>query len=638
MATGGYAGDIVKVDLSSGSITKVPTKTYSDLFLGGRGIAAKIYWDEVPPQSDASNPDNRLIFMTGPVCGVPGFGSRLQVCGKSIATNQFSHCSLGGSWGAHLKRAGYDGVVVHGKADKPVYIWADNGTVEIRDASHLEGMTGFSREEALQNELGESVRVLTVGPAGDNMVSFATFLAADDSVGAGRIAGVMGTKNLIAIAVRGNKKLDIADREGLLKIRNRINQIGNTFAESMLSLGMPVPAVEAKTTLCHGCSSNCMRTTYVKPNGSERKFMCQAAMLYDTRAQRYYGGVTDVPVRATELCDDYGLDTRSLETMIMWLSRCHRAGLLTDEGTAIPLSQIGSYEFIETLIRKISLREGYGDTLARGTHAAAAALGSEAQSLIKDYMTSTGDNEIYGPRLYLTNAIIYAVEPRFAIQHLHETSFPAMMWATRAMGMNDVPVTSEVIRVMAKRFFGSEMAVDFSTYEGKALAAVMIQHREYAKESLILCDMAWPILFASDSPDQVGDPTLESQICAAVTGYDIDEEGLYRIGERIVNLQRAILVREGHRGREYDSIDEFNFSTPLKGDFGNPDCLVPGKDGVSFSRRGMVVDRDEFEKMKSEYYDIRGWDVPSGLQRRPRLEELGLKDIADRLETEGLLR
>jgi len=140
------------------------------------------------------------------------------------------------------------------------------------------------------------------------------------------------------------------------------------------------------------------------------------------------------------------------------------------------------------------------------------------------------------------------------------------------------------------------------------------------------------------SPDGVGDPSLESQICAAVTGREIDETGLYKVGERICNLQRAILSREGHKGREYDVIDEYNFTTPLKGDFGNPDCIVPGKDGELFSRKDIVLDRSDFEKLKSDFYRLRDWDVPSGLQKRAKLEELGLNYVAKTLGDEGLMR
>ena len=636
-AQNGYAGKILKVDLSSGSITNAQTGDYADLFLGGRGIAARIYWDEVPPKITAADPENRLIFMTGPLCSVPGFASRFQVCGKSVATNQFSFCNMGGSWGAYLKAAGYDGVVVSGKADKPVYLSIDGDKVEIRDAAHLKGKTAFQREKTIKDELGESVRVLTVGPGGDNMVSFATFLASDNSVGAGGLAGVMGSKNLKAIVVRGDKKFKVAHADKLSQLRGRIRQISGGYVEPLLAMGLQTPRDRLKKSFCQGCPAGCVRATYRKPDGSERKFMCQAAMFYETRAQRYYGN-TDAALKATELCDDFGLDTRSTETMIMWLSRCHKSGILTDEGTGIPLSKIGSYEFIETLLRKIAHRDGFGDTLARGTHKAAASMGKEAQALIKDYMVKSGDNELYGPRLYITTGIFWAVEPRLPIQQLHEVSVPVMLWGARQKGLKEVPVTTEVLRAMAKRFFGSELAVDFSTYEGKALAAARIQDREYAKESLILCDLFWPIYFAEASPDGVGDPSIESQICAAVTGREVDEAGLYKVGERICNLQRAILAREGHKGREYDVIDEYNFTTPLKGDFGNPDCIVPGKDGELFSRKEAVVDREQFEQMKGEFYKIRGWDVPSGLQKRAKLEELGLRDVAKTLEREGLLK
>jgi aldehyde:ferredoxin oxidoreductase len=633
----GYAGKILKVDLSSGSITNAQTGDYAALFLGGRGIAARIYWDEVPPQITAADPENRLIFMTGPLCGVPGFASRFQVCGKSVATNQFSFCNMGGSWGARLKSAGYDGVVVSGKADRPMYICVDGDKVEIRDAAHLMGKTAFQREKMIKDELGDAIRVVTIGPAGDNMVSFATFLASDDSVGAGGLAGVMGSKNLKAIAVRGDKKFKVAHADKLSQLRSRIRQLSSGYAESLLTLGMLTSRDRLKKSFCQGCPAGCVRATHRNADGSERKFMCQAAMFYETRAKRYSGN-TDAALKATELCDDYGLDTRAVETMIMWLSRCHKSGILTDEGTGIPLSQMGSYEFIETLLRKIAHREGFGDTLANGTHKAAASLGKEAQALIKDYMVKSGDNELYGPRLYITTGIFWAVEPRLPIQQLHEVSVPVMLWGARQKGLKEVPVTAEVLRAMAKRFFGSELAVDFSTYDGKALAAARIQDREYAKESLILCDLFWPIYFAEVSPDGVGDPSLESQICAAVTGREVDEAGLYKVGERIGNLQRAILAREGHKGREYDIIDEYNFTTPLKGDFGNPDCIVPGKDGELFSRKEAVVDREQFEQMKGEFYRLRGWDVPSGLQKRAKLEELGLDYVAKTLEREGLLR
>ena len=636
----GYAGNILRVNLSDGSVDSMPTEGYEDLFLGGRGIAAKIYWDEVPPRTSAFDPENRLIFITGPVAGVPGFGgSRWQVCGKSPIHNRFSYCNLGGSWGAELKFAGYDGLVVYGQADRPVYLLVDGDRVEIREAAHLIGRGAISCREKLKDELGKAFRVVTVGVAGENRVVFASLVADNDATGSSGLGAVMGSKNLKAIVVRGTKrKVDVADAERTRKLREQMRlEFKGRFEFNQMVLPPLLHPDKMKKDVCYGCSSGCMRLIYTAMNGVTGKFMCQAAFFYETRAQRYYGELTEVPFEAAKLCDEYGVDTHAIETMVMWLSRCYQAKLLTDEQTGIPLSKIGSREFIETLLRKVSHREGFGDILANGTHQAAETVGSKAQELITDYMTGTGYNTNYGPRLYITTGLLYAMEPRQPIQQLHEISVPNMLWVMRAAGMENVNVTTEVMQGIAKRFWGSEIAADFSTYEGKALAAAKIQNRQYAKECLILCDFLWPILNSGLSEDHVGDPSLESQVCSAVTGRVMDELDLYEIGERVFNLQHAIHIREGHKGREDDCLEEFNFNIPLKGDFGNPGCIVPGKDGEVHSRKGMVVERDKFEQMKDEYYQIRGWDVLTGFQKRAKLEELGLGGVADTLTGEGLL-
>ncbi len=631
-----YAGNILRVNLSTGNVDRVPTEDYVHLFLGGRGLAAKLYWDEVPLGIDAFDPENRLLFVTGPIAGVSGFASpRWQVCGKSPIHDRFSYCNLGGSWGVQLKFAGYDGLVIHGKSDKPVYLWIDDGRVEIREATHLVGTGAIDCREKLKEELGRSFSVVAVGMAGENRVVFASLVADNDATGSSGLGAVMGSKNLKAIAVRGRGKIDVADPEKVKKLKERLRLEVKGRATTILPSIVNLDKV--KKDVCHGCGIGCMRLTYEGMRGQKGKFMCQSSLFYGVRAQRYYGELTEVPFEANKLCDDYGIDTHTIEAMIMWLSRCYQAGLLSDEQTGIPLSKIGSREFIETLLRKTSHREGFGDLLAEGAHKAAEALGGKAPELITDYMTWTGYNSVYGARLYITTGLLYATESRLPIQELHEISPLVMQWAVQATGLGQTYLTSEVIQAIARRFWGSEIAADFSTYEGKALAAAKIQDREHAKECLILCDFIWPIFHSALSEDHVGDPTLESQVCAAVTGKDIDEQGLYQIGERVFNLQRAILAREGHRGREHDRLEEFNFTIPLKGDFGNPNCIVPGKDGEVFSRKGMVVEREKFEQMKDEYYQIRGWDVATGLQKRSKLAELNLEWVAQKLESESLL-
>jgi aldehyde:ferredoxin oxidoreductase len=631
----GYAGNILRVDLSSDNISTTPTEAYADKFVGGRGIAVKIHWDEVPVHSHPFDPENRLVMMTGPTCGLPGLaGSRWQVSGKSPIFNQFSYCNLGGAWGAQLKFAGYDGLVVMGKTDKLVYLVIDDGKVELKDASHLKGKGAIYTREKLKEELGQDFRVVAVGAAGENGVSFSTLLSDSDSSGSNGLGSVMGTKNLKAVAVRGSGKVEAADKEGLRELRKKIKSLKTPPGSWPTMLEQE----RLKKDMCFGCITGCMRANYNPKEGSPGKYICQSAVWYEIRAQRYYGEVNEVSFKANKMADDYGLDTRSIETMIMWLSRVHKAGIISEEETGLPLSKLGSLEFIETLLHKIAFREGFGDVLADGTIKAAERVGKNSANLIKDYMAKSGENNVYGPRLYLTTGLFYAMEPRMPIQQLHEISTLALTWAAREQGARENYMTSDLIRRIGKRFWGSEIAADFSTYEGKALAGAKIQDRQNAKECLILCDFSWPFYHTPATEDHLGDPTLESQICAAVTGRDIDEEGLYEVGARTFNVQRANMAREGHRGREFDTIRDFNFEVGLRGDYGNPECQVPGENGEAFSRKGMTVDRDEFEKMKGEFYGIRGWDVESGLQTRKSLEDLDLKDVADGLEEAGLLR
>ncbi|MFH1089990.1 MAG: aldehyde ferredoxin oxidoreductase N-terminal domain-containing protein, partial [Pseudomonadota bacterium] len=502
----GYAGKILRVNLSIGQVLTVPTEIYAERFLGGRGVAIKIYWDEAPPEVNALAPENLLAVTTGPIGGVPGFaGSRWQISGKSPLQHGFSYGNLGGAWGAQLKFAGYDGLVVQGRADKLTCLVIDQDKVELREASHLKGQGAIAVREALKKQLGPSFRVLAVGPAGENLVTFATILADSDSSGAGGLGAVMGAKNLKAIAVRGRNKIEVADPSRAAHLKAKLRELNFKAFPPPTHI---LPRERLKKDVCFGCIDGCIRRTYTSRDGLTGKYMCQSRFFYETRARRYYGQPSEVSFLATKLCDDHGLDATVVETMIMWLSRCHKAGLLNETETGLPLSKLGSLEFIETLVHTISHREGFGDLLAEGTLKAAQSLGRGSEDYITDYMTKTGESAIYGSRIYLTTGLLYALEPRQPIQQLHEISAPALLWAARQTGLEDNFMTSQVIRQIAHRFWGGEIAADFSTYEGKAMAAARIQDRQYAKECLILCDLSWPVLFSPQTPDHVGDPSL----------------------------------------------------------------------------------------------------------------------------------
>ncbi len=640
----GYAGRLLRVDLSTGSVSDSPTSYYSDSYVGGRGIAARIYWDEVPPGVKVFDPENRLIFITGPLAGVAGLaGSRWQVCGKSPATGPelFCHANLGGSWGAKMKSAGYDGIVIQGASQAPVYLLVDGGKAEIRDASHLWGKGTVEVREMLKEELGGSAGVVATGIAGENGVTFSSLLADDDSSGSSGFGAVMGSKKLKAIAVRGTRKVAVADPERLKELRRYIRSMGSASTLTM------VISPEIKPFVCYGCARGCVRSVYKDRSGRTGKVMCQSGLFYQARPPQDFahprGKVTtatdwdEVAFAANRLSDEYGLDTNALEVMINWLTRCFQAGILSDEKTGLPLSRVGSLEFIETLVRMVSLREGFGDVLARGSSHAAGEVGSGAGEILDGLTIRAGQDTAYDPRMYITSSLLYAMEPRQPIPQLHEIFSPILSWLLWTYKLEGSYASGDVIRAMAGRFWGSEEAADFSTYDGKALAARKIQDRQYAHECMVLCNFAWPIMLVEDSEDHLGDPGVESRVFSAVTGREVDEEGLHALGERVFNLQRAILAREGQGRRESDNLPDVFYSQPLQDDHFNPGCLVPGKGGEPISRRGQVVERGEFEKMKDEYYRLRGWDVASGLQGRAKLEALGLGDIADSLAKEQLV-
>lgn len=634
----GYAGKILRVDLSSGKIALMSTMDYAPKFLGGRGIAAKIYWDEVPPEVKAFEPENRLIFATGPLAGLKGVsGSRWQICGKSALTTpeHFNYCNLGGSWGAQLKLAGYDALVVQGISDKPVYVLIEDERVQIKDASALWGKTTIETREILKEQLGSSVSVVATGPAGENLVTFASVLADNDASGSSGLGAVMGSKKLKAIAVRGSGRVEVAQPQRYLELAQYAREL-----RKGISMGITPGTdqnMKLKKDYCWGCTGGfCFRGIYQASNGKTGKFMCGSATFYILRARNYYREWNEVPFFASRLCNEYGVDTHQMDTMMQWLSKCHQGGILSEESTGIPLSKQGSLEFIETLVRKIALREGIGDTLARGHWRAADAIGKGAKELLTDYITESGHfGLIENPRMYITTGLLYAMEPRQPMNQLNELGF-VNLWLMWVYKQEDAFVSNDVFRAISKRLLGSEEAVDFTSYEGKALAAKMIQDREYAKECLILCSYLFPIMFSKKTHDKVGDPSLESKILSAVTGNEVDEEGFYKIGERIFNLQRAILTREGHRGRESDRISEYNFIKPLKFDLHNPQLLSPGRGDAVVSKAGAVLDRKKFEMVKDEYYGLRGWDVRTGLQTQSKLKELGLGDLVPELAQRGL--
>lgn len=624
----GYAGKILRVDLSSGKMSAIPSGDYSEQYLGGRGIAARIYWDEVKPSVGALDPENRLIVMTGPLAGFPSIGgSRWQVCAKSTFVPR-EHCgysNLGGSWGARLKFAGFDGLVVEGRAERPVYILLEDGEARIEGASFLWGSGNFETQERLKEKFKNS-EVFSIGQAGENLVNISCMLADKDSCGSGGLGAIMGSKKLKAIAVRGNRKLIPADEDKFNEIVRRFVHLKkhptSQPPQILPSLGGP----DLRRDFCFGCVVGCERATYQAGDGRRGKFMCQPAVFYEKPVLDYYGKVTDVSYYANKLCDDYGLCTKTVHAVITWLGRCFNAGLLTEQSTGISQSKLGSREYINSLLRMIALKEGFGEVLGRGLVGAAGFVGKDAAELIPPGLPRSGESGEYGPRLYLHTAMLHATEPaRTQVAQLLEIGLIMQRWLAWIMKVEGAEFCTGVLLEVMRRFFG-EQATDFFSYEGKALAAKMIQDREYAYESFILCNSLFPA-YCLDYIEHKESPPLASSIISAITGKNLTEEDVNFLGERLFNLQRAIFLREGHRGKEDDVIREVCFSQPVQFEGHNPQCLVPGKEGEVLSRKGMVVDRRGFEGMRDEYYRLRGWDPATGIPTRSKMSELGLQEI-----------
>ncbi len=629
----GWAGKILRVDLDAGSVSEKETLPYAERFLGGRGIATKLYWDEVAPETGALDPGNRLIFMAGALVatGVQA-ATRMTVMGKSPMRlpEGFCYGNLGGFFPAYLKRAGYDGVVVSGRSEKPVYIMITDGKAEILDASEFWGQGTYAVQKRLKQIHGQQVRFVSIGPAGENQCRNATVITDHEGSATGGFGAVMGSKNLKAIAVVGTGKPDVYDKERLTALNKHIVHISKRGP-----LRMPVPKKQmqfVKTASCYQCAMECGRGLYRTPEGREEVRKCQAMVFYMSHAGQKQGQGIETALDATRFCNDYGLCTMEMQNLLLWLEGCYEAGVLSDADTSLGFDQLGTRGFIEQLVSMIARRQGFGDILAEGILRAGESLGQAAKDQFNEFTNAVGLAGTYTPRQYTVTALPYGMEPRQPIAQLHDVSHLIARWLLHRIRPEMSPTTAEVFRKATVKFWKSDKAWDMTTFDGKALASAKVQDRTYAKDSLGLCDFGWPIMDSFNTEDNVGDPTLENQVFSAVTGIDTDENGLNLYGERIFNLQRAILLREGWRPVADDAPPEFNFTDPIVFDKLNPQLIVPGPAEEPVSTKGAVLDRSEFEQMRARYYKLRGWDPETGLQSAACLERLDMPDVKDALE------
>jgi aldehyde:ferredoxin oxidoreductase len=624
----GWMGKILYIDLSTSKISEFSTQPYVEKYLGGRGIASRIYWEKVRPEIGAFDPANHLIFMTGPLVATGAQGAtRMSVVGKSPMAypEKFCYGNIGGFFGAELKHAGFDGAVITGRASEPVYVWINDSNIELRDASLLWGNGAYRTAEILQQSHGDRARFLTTGVAGENLVRSAIIFGSHQSTSTAGFGAVMASKNMKAIVVKGSRKPAVSNPERLKELNRYTVQISKrldlTIPPDTTMSGHGYLLERIGKGGCYQCGLDCIRNKYRYGGRSDLEDYrrCEAMEYYMPWKYSREDEPVDTFFNAPVLANDYSICTFELRSIINWLYACYQTNSLNEEETGLPLSKIGTGEFLEKLLHSITYREGFGELLAEGLVRASEKIPEKARKLLNPGLTPVGENDANLPRSSVVHALLDPMEPRMNRPMVHG-GFARSAWMANQMKPGLNPITTEVFRRIAEAFWGSTAAADVSSYEGKALAAVKIQNTTYTKDNLGLCDFAWPLMYSFSKPDPVGDPNLEAEIFQAVT--DVSGDVIDRCAERITNVQRMITIREGRRVPEDDFPPEYNFTEPLAGP-----VIVPGPDDKPARVTGKMLDRDKFKDMLKEYYRLRGWDEATGIPRTETLTTLGLDDL-----------
>ncbi|MCX8045078.1 MAG: hypothetical protein N3B18_13245, partial [Desulfobacterota bacterium] len=626
------------------------TTHITERFIGGRGLASRLYWEESVGLKSAFDPDNTIYFANGPLCGMHAPGaSRWIVLGKSpmAVPEQYAFGNLGGAFGAALKWAGLDCLSVRGASEKPVYLLiGPSGTCSFQDASNLWGKDTEQVLELLMQRYGESAQALTIGPAGEMRVRFANIIATGGAVASKGFGAVLGAKNLKAIVVQAPRRhMPEARPDEARKVRREItslwkgSQSGRFWNELMLE-----DVEKIRPEPCFGCPGICRRGRYTSAQGETgHRKMCVSAVFYYDYEMALTGKMATATFHATQVANRLGICMLELRFMLKWVPGAIARGVIDPIETGLSVEKMGTDEWIDNLCRLICSRRGIGDLLAEGSRRCTKALGVE--DLLEGLVTRQGfDADFYSPRLFPINIPIYATEPIYPITQLHRVSFPMLKWimwysTEGMMGFLD----TEKLRTLARIFWGSEEAIACDTPDKKAAAAILNQNRSYAMENMVFCDWFWPIDYSANSPNGVGDPELEARLFSALTGVDIDLGGYLLIGERSVSLCRAIYLREGRQGRASDVLEPFNYTIPLSGQdppigLFNPDLQFPTGDGEIRSRLGAVVDPAVFARIMDDYYRGRGWDLETGLFTHASLEKVGLSDMIPELDKQGFVR
>lgn len=614
-----YGGRILRVDLTAGAIQQHATEEHlARAYLGGRGMNVRRLWEELPAHTDGLSPQNLLILGAGPLVGTlfPG-GARFNISAMSPQTGILGDSNAGGFFGPEMKFAGYDQIIVHGRASQPVYLFIKDGRAELRDAHHLWGKDTWETTQIIQEELGDAnVQVATIGPGAENGVRFAgVFMNLNRPAARTGMGSVMASKQLKAIAVRGTGGFLVADmarfreiiarldeviyhhpeyvircRLGTTKLIKALQEIGDlptrhfqqgTFEHADAVSGEAVEArFKVKSKGCFACTIPCSR--FLEIDDPRFPDLRMEGPEYEPLAgfsARVGNGDLALALRCVTLANRYGIDAITLSEAISWSMELYQRGLLTrEEADGLDLTW-GNGEAIVALIHKVARREGLGDLLADGVVVAAKRLGRGADLVMHSKGLEIFQADVRGIKAY---GLGNAVSSRGA-DHLR--SEPWFEFSGDA---------EEGIR----RFGLPETAFRLE-YKGKGR---VVKHFE---EMAAICDSLGVCKNTYNNMEVLNwDETAE--LLRAATGWEITGDEVQCIGERIVNLERLFIAREGITRRD-DSLPRRFLEEPMQ------------QSGPS---TGSVI---ELEPMLDEYYRFRGWDPVTGLPTKEKLRELGLE-------------
>ncbi len=611
----GYIGKILRVNLS---YEKLSTEELGDAFyrryFGGRGMISYFLLRELAAGIDPLSPENKLIFATGPVTGIPISGSgRNSVGAKSPLTGGYGEAEVGGYWGAELKRAGFDAIIFEGRASSPVYLWITDGKAEIRDADHLWGKDTGEALKTIREESGERfARFAGIGIGGENLVRYACIINdLKDAAGRTGLGAVMGSKRLKAIAVRGHGSVDIVDKNVLLALNRKIvtefpgftknvhdfgtgatmtkyAQNGNlptrNFRDGNFENPEGISAQTIKKTIsvgmdsCWACGVRCKKVVKLEePWSVDPEY---GGPEYETLAALgSCCGIDDLKTicKANELCNRYSIDTISIGVTIAFAMECFENGLLTEKDTDGLKLTFGNSDAMLKMVEKIARREGLGNILAEGTKRAAQKIGKRAEMFA---MHVKGQElPMHEPRLKWGLGLGYAVSPTGAdhSHNIHDTDYTLeeQMRPLNVLGLSE-PLPPDTLGPKKVRLF-TYLSIWRSLYN-----------------CLVTCR------FVEFTPVET------VNIVNATTGWDTSVWELMKVSERAINLARLFNIREGLTADD-DRLPERFFQPQTSGPLSKT-----------------ALDKDEFDKAKRLYYGMMGWDPDTGIPTRAKLEELDI--------------